>query len=81
MKCFSTIYTYKRCLIHFYIVSEGYSVLLANCPAICSAIFVASCRFLYGAERSFNLYGQFLPILFIFIHQCLSEDHVLMNGI
>ena len=27
---------------------KGYSVLLANCPAICSVIFVTSCHFCMG---------------------------------
>jgi hypothetical protein len=45
---------------------KGYSVLLANCLAICSTIFVTSCHFLYGAERSCNLNGTIFAHSFIF---------------
>ncbi len=33
---------------HLIPAGKGYSVLLANCPAICSVIFVTSCHFCMG---------------------------------
>jgi hypothetical protein len=42
---------------------KGYSVLLANCPAICSVIFVTSCHFCMGQNILVNESIFFMPFI------------------
>ena len=60
---FYTIYErmYVRANWHK-ILGKGYSVLLANCPAICSVIFVTSCHFCMGQNVLAIWMAPFLPI-------------------
>ncbi len=46
---------------------KGYSVLLANCPAICSVIFVMSCHFCMGQNVLAIWMVTFCPFIYIWM--------------
>ncbi len=48
-------------------IGKGYSVLLANCPAICSVIFVTSCHFCMGQNILVNELIFFRPFILFFV--------------